>query len=121
MSKKKLTGPPKLKALPGGKGKSKKPEVQNPQKKANKSDPIRITAEVKVKVDKDCGLPEAARMVLADHAGEMLTALLSTLDRGQDVTSKYLIVKTTAIRVKDWDILDLRPKGTSPQEELPGT
>jgi hypothetical protein len=115
----------KLKVLPAGQGEkdgkaggTKAAEKDPPAKKPRT---IVIEATVKVKVDKDCGLPEAGRLVLSRHAEQMLTALLESMDQDRDVTDQYMTVKTKGIRVSDWSLLDLRPAKEERQEEIPGT
>jgi hypothetical protein len=115
----------KLKVLPAGRekkdGKARDPKSAEKDPSAKRPRTIMIEASVKVKLDKDCGLPEAARLVLSRHAEHMLTSLLENLDQDHDVRDQYMVVKSSAIRVRDWSLLDLRPAGENPQEEIPGT
>lgn len=111
------------KQLTAGKGGSKKTDpAPEPKKKSSKEQTYKIKAQVKVKLDKDVSLPEAARMVIERHAEHLLESLL-TKDPRAVVDSEYMGATPTAIRMKKWDLLDLRPERSKDdkQEELPGT
>lgn len=111
------------KQLTAGKSGSKNAEPSaGPEEKSTKQDTIKIKATVKVKLDKDCSLPEAARMVIQRHAEHLLEGLL-VKDPRAIVESEYMGATPTAVRIKKWDLLDLRPEKSkdNKQEELPGT
>ena len=115
--------PKKPKQLTAGKGGSKKGKSSTgPKEKSTKQQTYKIKSSVKVKLDKDCGLPEAARMVLERHAEHLLETLI-TADPKALVASEYMKATPTAIRMEKWDLLDLRPDKSKDdqQEEIPGT
>lgn len=99
-------------------GKAGKPA--EPKKKTTKDRTYDIDASVKVKIDKDCGLSEPARMVLERHASRLLEGLLKK-DPAASVQDNYMVAVPTGIRIKDWALLDLRPNKADDekQEELP--
>lgn len=108
------------KKLGSGEKRPKEAKPVDPKPKTEKDRVYAVEVSVKVKLDKDCGLPEAARMVLERHASHLLLGLLGSDPKGSSADA-YLIATPKAIRVKKWELLDLRPaKATDDkQEELP--
>lgn len=90
------------------------------KKKTTKDRTFDIDASVKVKIDKDCGLSEPARMVIERHAARLLERLLKK-DARAFVEDNYMRAVPTRVRIKDWALLDLRPDKADDdrQEELP--
>lgn len=100
----------------------KESKTNSGEVKSTKAQTLQIEIAVKVKIDKDCGLPEAGRMVLARHIEPMLEKVLDlALSEGTNLKDQYLTVTEKAIRIRDWSLLDLRPTKEDTQEEIPGT
>lgn len=115
--------PKETKKIGSGSDKSKAAKPVDPQDpKSEKAKTYKIKAFVKVKLDKECGLPEAARMVIERHAEHLLESLLIK-DPMAVVESEYIGATPNAVRIKNWDLLDLRPgkAADDKQEEIKGT